>query len=773
MPTTRNRALRAATAAAVLLFIAPAVPAHADDTAGFQRLSTFPVHTNAPGEDETVAEISAVSPDGDTVAYTDSPGEGLGLIDITDPSAPKPAGRVELDGEPTSVAFDGERILTVVNTSTDHTDTSGRLVVLDADSRETVDTVELGGQPDSIAVDGKRRLAAVAIENERDEEVNDGDLPQAPAGYLSIVDLETLAVTKVDLTGLAKVAPGDPEPEYVAINSRGQAVVTLQENNHIVIVDLATAKVTGHFPAGTATVDGVDTEDDGRIDASGSITAPREPDSVAWIGDGLIATANEGDWKGGTRGWSVFDTDGRVVADAGNDFEQLAVEHGLYPDNRSDKNGTEPEGLTVGEFDGKPYMFVAAERGNFVAAYDISDPAEPKFRQLMPTSNEPEGLATVPGRDLLIVSSELDEADKQLRSSVQIYGLGDKAGFPSITSAGTDAGHIGWSALSGLSADPSEADRLYAVADSAFTETRLYGIDAGTEPALIDEVTTVTKDGEPAGYDAEGVFARPEGGFWLASEGAPGETANQLVRLDGEARVTEEIPLPDEVAGAATKHGLEGVTAIGEGDEEVVWVAMQRPIEGEESVRLGRYEVTSGDWSWLGYRTDKPEGEAMIGLSEITALGSGALAVIERDDRRGDAAKVKRVYTIDLDGVEPAASGKPPVVKKELATDVLPVLSEGNGWTQDKLEGLAVAGNGRVYAVTDNDFVDDATGETVFADLGGAREVFGDIPGLPGDEQLPTTGAALTWWLAVAVTAVAVGLVLWWSARRRKARADW
>jgi hypothetical protein len=40
----------------------------------------------------------------------------------------------------------------------------------------------------------------------------------------------------VDLTGLADVAPEDPEPEFVSINGEGEIVVTLQENNHIVVV---------------------------------------------------------------------------------------------------------------------------------------------------------------------------------------------------------------------------------------------------------------------------------------------------------------------------------------------------------------------------------------------------------------------------------------------------------------------------------------------------------------------------------------------------------
>jgi len=41
---------------------------------------------------------------------------------------------------------------------------------------------------------------------------------------------------------------------------------------------------------------------------------------------------------------------------------------------------------------------------------------------------------------------------------------------------------------------------------------------------------------------------------------------------------------------------------------------------------------------------------------------------------------------------------------------------------QEKIEGLAVAGNGRLYLVTDNDGVDDANGETQFFDLGPVGE---------------------------------------------------
>jgi hypothetical protein len=38
-------------------------------------------------------------------------------------------------------------------------------------------------------------------------------------------------------------------------------------------------------------------------------------------------------------------------------------------------------------------------------------------------------------------------------------------------------------------------------------------------------------------------------------------------------------------------------------------------------------------------------------------------------------------------------------------------------WTPEKLEGVGVAADGQPYPVTDNDGVDGATGETVFARL--------------------------------------------------------
>ena len=96
------------------------------------------------------------------------------------------------------------------------------------------------------------------------------------------------------------------------------------------------------------------------------------------------------------------------------------------------------------------------------------------------------------------------------------------------------------------------------------------------------------------------------------------------------------------------------------------------------------------------------------------AIDRDTFAVIERDNQRGPQASIKKIYAFDV----PAGWTGLPTVRKRLVADLLPALRADRGWVQDKVEGLAVGGDGRTYAVTDNDAVDDATGETVFLRLG-------------------------------------------------------
>ncbi|GAA2720660.1 esterase-like activity of phytase family protein [Actinocorallia aurantiaca] len=739
-----------AAGAVVFAGMAGPTPAGAKDKADkarlFERVATYPVHQNGGGAEETVAEISAVGEDGRTLIYTDAPGGKVGFLDIRDPSRPKSLGTLSFGGhEPTSVAVVGQYALVVINTSASYTETSGRVEVIRIKDRRTVRSIELGGQPDSIAVSGK--YAAIAIENERDEDLtpqggDEGDLPQAPAGFLQILDVEKsdparwklkkVPFTQADGSALPSFVkagldtPQDPEPEYVTINGRGKVAVTLQENNGIAVVDLASGRVERVFSAGDVTVTGIDTEEDDSISLTGSIVdVPREPDAIAWIDDHHLATANEGDWKGGSRGWTVFDDRGNIVWDAGNTFEYLAVEHGHHNEDRAGNKGSEPEGIAVATYKGRRLAFVGSERSNFVAVYDVSKPSKPSFVQFLPTNAGPEGLLAVPSRNLFIVSSETDDASVGLRAGVQLFRL-DKtkapAAVPGLVSASENGKPIGWGALSGLSSVPGSRDGLYAVWDSAYKPTRIFTIDTGGKPAKITRALTVTKGGAPASYDAEGIAAREEGGFWLASEGAKGP-GNLLVRLDASGAVQQEVPLPADIASRMGGQGLEGVATVGTGTGEQVWVALQRPLTGDpaDTVRLGRYDVASGAWAWFGYPVEPSASTAnWNGLSELTSVG-GRLLVVERDKASGTAAAHKKVYSVALPSGAPEGL---PVLAKTLERDLLPDLKGFGGWVQEKVEGLGVTGGGRVWIVTDNDAVDDATGETVFYSPGTVKSAF-------------------------------------------------
>ena len=91
----------------LMLTSAVALCAGAAQADSFNRIASFMVAENTPEAEETSAEIIAVTADGMTLVYTDSPAEVVGFIDITDAAAPTGAGVIELDGEPTAVAVSG------------------------------------------------------------------------------------------------------------------------------------------------------------------------------------------------------------------------------------------------------------------------------------------------------------------------------------------------------------------------------------------------------------------------------------------------------------------------------------------------------------------------------------------------------------------------------------------------------------------------------------------------------------------------------------------
>jgi len=736
MANLRGRFLKGVSLA--VLFGLGAVPAaHADY---FERINSYPVYKTLPeGADkatETVAEIIYASKDGRTLAFTDSPGEAIVFVNAANPLNIQPLARVAIGGEPTSVAVGEKAAYAGVNTSEDYVNASGHMAVIALGDMGITATCDAKGQPDSVAISPDGKFLAIAIENERDEDLNDGVIPQMPAGHLAIFDLNENgapincdAVRIVDMTGLADVAPTDPEPEFVSINSRNQAVVTLQENNHLAIVDLASGDVVAHFSAGTASAENIPVADARMSDASGNnVDVRREPDAVAWIDDERFVTANEGDYEGGSRGFTIWNANGDVLFDSGNRMEHLGMAHGHYPAKRAAKKGTEPEGVAVGEFGGETLIFVNSERGNFVAVYKDTG-AEPEFVQFLPTHVGPEGLLAIPNRDLFAVANEVDEDG--VRAHVSLYQYGAEApSYPSIVSE-TDpekGAPIGWGALSALAADPSDANTLYAVSDSFYDDARIYTLDIASKPAKITSYVTVTGFNQSK-LDLEGISVAKDGGFWLASEGHPeNDRRHLLLKVGTDGAVQEEILLPQSLIEQAQRFSFEGVAEFEMGGQTLVAVAVQREWKDDPKgmTKLAIYNPAEKSWGFVHYPLDAPKSAAggWVGLSEIVSLGEGRFAILERDNKGGEDAAIKQITTVSLDGVTPAAHGEElPVLEKSFKVDILPAMARSKGWILDKPEGLTITADGRLILVTDNDGVDDAPGETQLIDLGPASRL--------------------------------------------------
>lgn len=200
--------------------------------------------------DQSASEIAAYHP-GTRRLFVLNGGEGLEVVDISDPTKPTRADMIRCSGL-NSVAVHGDVIALA---SQPKARSSRGTVTFFAPDAHKLSEITVGFNPDMVAFthDGKRVI--VANEGEADD---DGTID--PVGSVGVVDLTAGPDKPVyrDLTfdhlepqraalqqrGLHIVSPDatlarDLEPEYVAVSADDRrAFVTLQENNAIAVVDL-------------------------------------------------------------------------------------------------------------------------------------------------------------------------------------------------------------------------------------------------------------------------------------------------------------------------------------------------------------------------------------------------------------------------------------------------------------------------------------------------------------------------------------------------------
>lgn len=715
--------------------------------AGFRLLSKV---TGAGGP---IAEIVAASADGRTLAYTSSVFHTVGFVDLTDPAAPVGLGTVDVggtvghpDGEPTSVAItpDGRyALVTVKDTFAPVANADpGALVFIDVATRTIAGTIAIGVGPDSIHLTPDGTRAVIAIE---DEENPDGNaVAQARPGSIQIVTINATTpsqstVATIALTPTGGNMPTDPQPELVDITPDGRtAVVTLQENNLIAVIDLTTATVTRYIDAGNSIHAFADLASDGRhgLTATGFV-GQLQPDGIClFAGGSYFLTANEGDTPnnafgagiyGGGRGFSIFSVAGQRVYDSGDALERFALRAGAYPEARSGNRGIEIEGCTTGTFGGAEYGFLLAERGSVVIVVDLSQPAQPVMTQVLGAPMRPEGAVTIPQRGLVVLGGEGNRTGGGIWIYEAVSDASDAMLAPNVYDARTDA--TPFNSLGALAYDASSG-LLLATPDTAYLDQRVWSfwIDHSSHRMqLVSERILRDASGAPlSGYDPEGLAVNPEGGLIVASEGiaANGGSAscvgsvasNRLLFFDANGRLDPaygtggivDLPCgaqPNAVNWSTmTSNGFEGVTVVDTAPASagglVVYVAFQKALTNEgQLTRIGAYSVDTGTWDFYYYRLENNPGGAAGNtfLSELVHVDGDKFAVIERDQGWAGAATNKTVRVFRLSTGTANSIGDP--VDKVTAIDLL---TGPFRFDQEKIEGLALGG-GALWVTNDND----------------------------------------------------------------------
>lgn len=270
---------------------------------------------------EAAAEISAYDETTKRLFTVNNSGTNqIDVIDLTDPTNPLKLAPISLttyNGASNSVAvYEGK--LAVALESTVNKQGNGKVVVFNTSDYSLIKEITVGALPDMITFSPDGKFIMTANEGEPN-----ADYTVDPDGSVSIIEVnKDYAVTTLNFAGFASELTtlktkgfrvskkassfaADIEPEYITISADSKtAWVTLQENNGVAKVDLASKKITSLFGLGykdfNIAENGIDVSDkDGAIAFNPwKLKGLFMPDAVASYtvsGTPYFITANEGD----------------------------------------------------------------------------------------------------------------------------------------------------------------------------------------------------------------------------------------------------------------------------------------------------------------------------------------------------------------------------------------------------------------------------------------------------------------------------------------------
>ncbi len=312
----------------------------------------------------SAAEIPAFDPVSKRGFVVNAQKGAIDVLDLSNPAAPKfirslDATAIAANAVVNSVAVKNG-IVAVAIESLPKTN-AGFVGFYKASDLSLISSIGVGAQPDMLTFspDGKTVLVANEAEPSDDYQID-------PEGSVSVINLSDLSkptvrtadfraynskATELRAKGVRIFGPNasvaqDLEPEYITVSDDGKtAWITLQENNALAKLDVASAKITDILPLGFKdhglAGNGMDVSDrDDRINIQqwSGVRGLYMPDSIASYrsnGKTYLVTANEGD----ARAWGETNQaywDG----DASKGFvEEFRVNHLTHPSGFDRRQG--------------------------------------------------------------------------------------------------------------------------------------------------------------------------------------------------------------------------------------------------------------------------------------------------------------------------------------------------------------------------------------------------------------------------------------------------
>lgn len=331
-------------AACLALSCAPAANAHIVDNVLERSADDAAVKLSPIGSYEagvmgkSAAEIVAYHAASQRILTVNAQSGKVDILDASDPTNPNKVASVSAGGdkEINSVAVRPDGLAIAAVQQADKTE-NGEALIFDAASGDELGRVPLGALPDNVHITKDGAYALTANEGEPSDELTaDGtEYAKDPEGTVSVISLpdgvaapSVADVRTADFRAFdgpdAELDPSirvfgpenhhnkpslDFEPEYIS-SADGKAYVTLQENNAIAVVDIASATVEKVLPAHIADHSVIPLDPSNKDGEAKLRTIPVHglsmPDSIGAFqtnGQTYFATANEGDardWGGYT-----------------------------------------------------------------------------------------------------------------------------------------------------------------------------------------------------------------------------------------------------------------------------------------------------------------------------------------------------------------------------------------------------------------------------------------------------------------------------------------